>query len=200
MDFIDKDARLVKMTYVPQAHTFDVELTYAGQIGNITKRLNYRNFPNHKPLKFLNGKFQINQEVKVWIKDEKELKKNEWDFLSKKGKTLGNKEQPFTIGPKKGKFLGGKAVRGFIGINAKMVPYVVVKDGDKYWRFSEGEIRFIMALQASNVAGKNASLMGNGGYEWVYDTSRQEIRSPIVNLQGEHVQDLIILLRKAELI
>lgn len=197
----DKDkTTIIKMTYVPQYHTFDIECIMPSKVIPEVRRLNTRNFPNHHAFRILNGMFQVHQEVKLWIKDEKELRKEGWNNLTKKGKTLGNKDYPFTIGKKKGALLGREAIKGFIGISEKMVPYVVVRDGDKYWRFTEAEIRFILPALALTSIGKTVTMKGTDGHNWSYDGTTGGIRSPFFNLEGRYVGELVAFLRKAEII
>lgn len=197
---LDDKIALINMVYLPQFHTFDVECVMAGKVVPEIKRLNTRNFPNHQAFKILSGMFQISQEVRVWIKDESELKKEGWNTATKRAKTLMNKNEPFSIGKRKGKFLGAKSVRGFVGVTEKMAPYVVVKDGDKYWRFTESEIRFILPLSEQITHGKTVSIDTVNGTNWSYDGRSGAIKGPFGLIESRYVQDILDLLRKAEVV
>lgn len=197
LDANDK-IKLIKMTYMPQYHTFDVECMVPGKVTPEIRRFNIRNFPEHKPFKINNGMFQVSQEVRIWIKDEKELRGDGWTTLSKKSKTLTSKKHPFSIGKRKGKFLGGQSIKGFVGISEKMVPYVVIKDGDKYWRFTDDMIRFILPLTTKPNYGKPTVFKGTDGHGWTYDSG--VVRGPFGTIQQRDLMDMITLLRKAEVI
>lgn len=198
-ELLNKDITLIKMTYVPQYHTFDVECIMPNKVIPEIKRLNYRNFPNHKPFKFLNGSFQINQEVRVWLKDLKELQREGWEKLTAKSQTLKNKDAPYTIGKTKAQLLGKQSIKGFIGVSEKMRPYVVIKHGDQFWRFTEAEIRFILPATTIQTTGKAVVTQSRDGYQMQYDPS-YGISGGIINLDARYVPDLINLLRKAEII
>lgn len=202
MEILGENIQLMKMTYVPQSHTFDVECIFPNHATPEIKRLNYRNFPDHKPFKILNGVFHINQEVHVWIKDSVELKSEGWDFLTPKGKTLASKKHPFTIGKKKGGLLGSKGLKGFIGVSEKMRPYVVVNSGDSQWRFTEAELRFILPIQAHMAKGKTTNFKANDGCVWTYDKDNKAhvVKSPNFTITAKDLTELINLLRKAEVI
>lgn len=190
--------KVIKMTYLPQYHTFDVECMMPGKVTPEVRRWNIRSFPEHKSFKILNGLFQVSQEVRIWIKDEKELKLEGWGKLTPKSKTLGNKNKSFTIGKRKAKFLGGQSVKGFIGLSEKMKPYVVVKDGEKYWRFTEDMIRLILPLTTNTKMGKDVTMAGSDGSNWSF--ANNVLRGPIGSIDARYLNDLIGLLRKAEVI
>lgn len=192
--------KLIKMTYLPQYHTFDVECIMPGKVTPEIKRFNIRSFPDHKPLKLLNGFFQVSQEVRIWIKNEKELRAQGWDTRTKRGSTLRNKDKTGTVGKRKATFLGGQSVRGFIGVTDKMVPYVVVKDGAKYWRFTDDMIRFILPLTQNTPGnGKLTQFKTVSGEKWSFGAGGQVI-GPFGTIDAKHLPDLINLLRKAEVI
>ncbi len=191
--------KLIKMTYLPQYHTFDVECIMPDRPTPEVRRWNIRSFPEHKPFKILNGFFRVSQEVRIWIKDEKELRTEGWGEFIPNRKTLGNKNKSFTIGKKKAKLLGGQSIKGFVGLSEKMTPYVVVKDGDKFWRFTEDMLRLVLPLRGDDFNGKNVSMKGTDGMEWVY--SHGVINSSAgVFVDASVLTNVIALLRKAEVI
>jgi len=192
---LNEAANILKMKYLPQYHTFDIELIPHGEIVPIIKRLNIRNFPNHSAFKILNDKFQISQEVNIWLKNPEELFKSGWKKKTEKGTTLVHEALPYTIGKHKGQLLGKMGLKGFVGISPKFIPYVVIKAADKYWRFTESELRLILPRNSSSLGGKAAQL--HSPHNLAYNPRSATIQT---NLGALSAQAVIDLLRKAELI
>lgn len=199
MKNLGPDLQIMKMTYVPTAHSFDVEYLVKDNNMPQIKRLNAINFPHHEPITFLNSKFKIGESVKIWFKDVNELKKLGWKTNTEKSSTLISDKHPYSIGKKKGSLLGQNNINGYIGVNAKMKPYVVVKGKDNnIWRFTEHELRFVVSNVTFSQKGKNASL--EGGVLWTYDADKHEVKGTTGAIGQSHLNDLISLLRKAEVI
>lgn len=199
---VGKDTQIRKMTYNEKAHTFDIEFVCLSISSlPLIKRLNKSNFPDHAKVTFLNKQFFINEEVKVWFKDEAELKGEGWKFLTEKNKTLKSTKSPFQLGKKKRELLGHKGLVGFIGVSEEMKPYVVIRSGDKTWRFSESEIRFIVSNEIYTATGKTVTMKATDGKSpWTYDAKSGTIRKEDLILDHRIVKDIIDVLRKAEVI
>jgi len=197
----DDKITILNITYRPEYYSFDIECLMPNKIVPEIKRLNVRNFPQHKGFKIANGVFQIHQEVRVWLKNGIELKNEGWAKLNPKSQILSSDKSPFSIGRQKSKLLGSLGKKAFIGISEKMVPFIVIKDGDSFYRFSESEIRFILPVATSSSVGKSVVFKGNDGINWNYDhNSGAMTNSPLGYIDSRILFELITTLRKAEVI
>lgn len=200
MSNLGKDIQILKMTHNPDSHTFNVEYRIPDMPTPQIKLLNKQNFPEHMKVMFLNKPYFINEQVKVWFKDEKELQSDGWKFLTEKNITLTSKNSPFQIGKKKRQLLEHQGVLGFIGVSEKMKPYVVIRNGKALWRFSESEVKFVIATESMVTQGKSVTLNKTTKPPISYNASTQSITGTNLNLDSSTVKDIVDLLRKAEVI
>lgn len=137
--------KVFSVRYVQGFHTFNLEWGSAGQeFPSQAGVLSVEHFPEHTPFSILDEAVRIGEEVMVWIKDEGELKNDGW--LEYRRSSLKAQGLPFIIGKEKRKLLG-RAIKGSIGVNENMQPYIISQpDG---YRFSPSELKAIVRLDVT---------------------------------------------------
>lgn len=190
------DVKLVKATYMPEQHTFLLEIQKHNLASPLGVWLNRDSFPNHPHFSFLDEEVQIYEDVAVVLKEEHELRLNGWvDGKSKK--TLINKNSRFFIGNKKQKMLG-QIYKGQIGISKNFEPYVFIKS----FRFSPSEIKCIVKNNDMKLSGpaKDVVMDGAAG-RYLFDSNAKLLKLPTHQFKtGRDLNDLVAFLKKAKLI
>ncbi len=189
------NAKIIRATYRPEHHTYEVEYLPEGSPVNHVNLLTKDFFPNHQGIAMLDETVKIHETVKVILKGEKELEYLGYKLDEKKKKMLAHPSSKFLIGKKKKQMLGN-VYNARVGITEQFEPYVFI---DRY-RFSLNEIKCVLKDADLKISPEQRNVQvatKSGTYK--YDAERRYLQLPNNVFDVNAISDLIKFMRKANL-